>query len=217
MALGWRGQYLRYKDYFLNILNVYKQKQDLRMFLEVVLSLVTISIFSIFALKPTALTIIELVKEIKGKEETLSLLTQKVQDLNTARNNYESIQSQIQLIESSVPQEPLPDGFTRQIEGIAAKNSVSVSSISVGEIALIGTTKIKKATGKLKPFPQGANEMSVSISVSGGYPNLSSFINDLENLRRPIKIDALQITSSETIGGKVIVAIVSGRTPYMKQ
>ena len=39
MALGLRKDYLRYKSYFLNIVSLYKRKEDLRMFLEIMLSL----------------------------------------------------------------------------------------------------------------------------------------------------------------------------------
>ena len=39
MALGWRKDYLRYRSYFLNIVSVYKQRRDLKAFLELILTL----------------------------------------------------------------------------------------------------------------------------------------------------------------------------------
>ena len=45
MKQGWRGQYYRYRGYFLDILNLYKKRSDLRAFVEVILSLSTITIF----------------------------------------------------------------------------------------------------------------------------------------------------------------------------
>jgi hypothetical protein len=60
MALGWRQGYSRYRAYFLNIYNLYKQRPDLRMFLEILLSLGAIAIFAAFAVRPTALTIVQL-------------------------------------------------------------------------------------------------------------------------------------------------------------
>ncbi|MDP1710294.1 MAG: hypothetical protein Q8L28_01635, partial [bacterium] len=93
MAQGWRKEYSRYKEYFLNVVNLYKQRADLRVFLEIILSLTTITIFAIFALKPTAVTIIGLVNEIKDKENSLSGLNQKINDLKTARNIYNQSQT----------------------------------------------------------------------------------------------------------------------------
>ncbi|MEJ2441504.1 MAG: hypothetical protein P8Y06_01110, partial [Patescibacteria group bacterium] len=81
MALGWRKDYLRYRSYFLNIVGVYKQRKDLRMFLELLLTLVTVSFFAAFALRPTLLTIIELLKEIDTKEETLTKMSTKIQEI----------------------------------------------------------------------------------------------------------------------------------------
>ena len=62
MATGWRGQYIRYRGFFLNIVDLYKKRADLRAFLEVILSISTVTIFLLFALKPTMLTIVSFVK-----------------------------------------------------------------------------------------------------------------------------------------------------------
>lgn len=216
MALGWRTQYFRYKNFFLNILDVYKQKRSAAAFLEIILSLVTITIFTLFALKPTTITIIDLVKEIKGKQETLKRLNKKIQDLSTARALFNDQGARIELINSTVPSQPQPEKFIRQIEGLSAFDQVKILGISSGEITLVGTPKVKKKRSSIKPFPQGANEIPLSISVSGDYPNLKSFIADVESLRRPFKIDLLGINSSQTPEGKIIVAVISGRIPYIK-
>ena len=86
MALGWRGSYSRYKEFFLNITALYKKKAELRAFLEIILSLSTIIIFLLFALKPTVITIVSLLQQIREKQDTLSGLTQKVSDLQKANN-----------------------------------------------------------------------------------------------------------------------------------
>ena len=92
MALGWRGQYYRYKDYFLNIVALYKQRRDLRAFLEVILSLSTVIIFVVFALKPTALTIISLYNEIKVKKDTLRVYNAHLESVHFNREEYKYIE-----------------------------------------------------------------------------------------------------------------------------
>jgi len=77
MATGWKGQYFRYKGFFPKFISLYKQRRDLRAFLELILSLSVIIILSVFALKPTVLTIVSLYKEINSKRDTLALLNQK--------------------------------------------------------------------------------------------------------------------------------------------
>ena len=192
MALGWRGQYSRYKEFFLNILALYKKRADLKMFLEVILSIITITIFSLFALKPTALTIIALVKEVQGKESLIEKLDQKISNLEKAREVFSQEQSAIPIIESAIPDSPSPDILVGQIEGLAVKNSVGVLGISIGEVALIGNK---------------AKEVSISISITSAYQNLNLMIKDIENLRIPVKIDTLGINAN--------TAIISGKVPIL--
>lgn len=216
MALGWRSQYYRYKEFFLNILDLYKKKPDLRMFLEVILSLSTVTIFLLFALKPTAITIINLLKEIDEKKTTVAKLDTKLQNLTTAKAAYQAESASIPIIESAVPNLPSPDDFAGQIQGMANRNSVRVLGISIGETVIVGKEEEKKnSQADIKPLPDPARDMPISISISGDYVNLISFLKDIENLRRPTKIDILGINSSKTETGNTIVVVISGRVPFL--
>lgn len=217
MAVGWRSQYFRYKGFFLNIVDLYRKRQDLRMFLEIILSLTTVIIFLLFALKPTALTIINLIKEINEKEATVARLDEKIRDLDVARDVYAQNANLIPIIDSSIPVAPKPETLSAQIVGLAARNSVNVLGISVGEVTLVGKPQEKKGKEKTTALPEGSLEMPISISVSGNYQGLTALIRDIENLRRPIKIDVLGVNVSETDFGRVVVAIISGRAAYLGQ
>lgn len=215
MALGWRGQYYRYKDLFLNIVALYKQKRDLRVFLDVILSLTTIIIFIVFALKPTALTIISLYNEINDKKVTLSTLNQKINDLQTANSNYTQDQSVVSDVDAAIFTNPEPDTVSKQILGLAAKDSVNLLGISIGETILFGKNNLPKSTSLLSPLPGSALSMPVSVSARGNYPNLIQFVKDIENLRIPFKIDSLAINSSTGETGNVIVETITARVPYL--
>lgn len=215
MAIGWRNQYSRYREFYLNIVNLYKQKADLRAFLEIILSLSTIIVFSIFALKPTALTIIALVREIKEKEITVAGLTKKVSDLEEAGNVYVQNQELIPIIDTAISTLPSPQEISMQAITLASKNSVEIMGISVGQITLTGPIPAKKGKSEFKTLPNNAMEMPFSISVRGVFPNIQSFLKDFENLRLTTKVDILGINSSNTEDGRIIVAIISGRAPYL--
>jgi hypothetical protein len=214
MALGWRGSYTRYKEFFLNITELYKKRADLRAFLEIILSLSTVIVLLLFALKPTVLTIIDLLQQIEEKQSTLSALTQKVADLQVAGNLLQRNQGFIPNINVAVPSRPNPNTLSEQALGLAAKNSASILGVSINQITLMGLDTGKGVPG-IKPLPANAKEMSFSISVRGAFSNLAAFIRDFENLRMMTKIDSLGITSSVTDKGLVIVAIISGRAPYL--
>jgi hypothetical protein len=214
MATGWRVQYFRYKDLFLNIVTLYKQRRDLRAFLEVVLSLSTIIIFVVFALKPTAITIISLYGQIKNKENTLSSLNQKISDLQTASKAYNQNKDAVSKINAAIFGIPEPDTVSKQVLGLATKDSVTLLGISVGQITLLGKSTLPKDPST-KPLPENALPMPISISAKGNFSSLLSFVKDLENLRIPIKTDSLTINSSQTEGGSVIVVTIIGRVPYL--
>jgi len=215
MALGWKGSYYRYKEFFMNISAMYKEKADLRAFLEIVLSITIVIVFLLFAIKPTALTIISLVQEINKEKETLVTLTQKVNDLQTAGNLLTQNQNFINDIDTAVSSAPAPDAFSEQIEGLSTKDSVQVLGIAIDQVVLVGSTPTLNNTNGLTPLPGGALEMPFSLSISGDYASLINFIKDFENLRMVSKIDTLGITSSLTDKGRVIVAVISGRVPFL--
>lgn len=217
MALGWRRGYLRYKSFFLNVIAVYKRRKDLRMFLEIFLSLATISFFAVFALKPTLLTIAELVKEIRTKEETVAKMDEKIQNLDRAQNVYAQEQANISLLKDAIPSAPVPDFFVRQIEGATTKHPITILGMSMGEATLIGEEKVQRRGEELEALPGGAKGITFSISATSGYQDLAAFLSTLQDLRRPVKIDATTINSSETDIGKFIVLVVTGRTPYLRE
>ena len=216
MALGWRSQYSRYKGFFLKAFVVYKKRQDVRMFLEIILSMIAISFFASFALRPTVITISELVKEIKSKEQTVAIMDQKIQDLAAAKATFNRESARIPQVLAAVPDSPTPETFVRQIEGLAAKNSLSLLGISVEEVTLVGEAKPSTSDSETS-FPQGARDLTFSANLSGSYPGLLTFLSDLEKLRRPGKIDTVIIATSEKDGVKILTIVVSGRTVYLDQ
>lgn len=215
MALGWRGSYIRYRGFFLNIVSLYRQRADLRAFVEIILSISTITIFLLFALKPTALTIIALISEINEKKATVVTLNQKISDLQQAQTKFNQFQGQISNLDLAVPAKPQPDTISKQVIGLAAKDSVKIVSFSVGQVSLVGPQIQVRRSGDLKVLPGDANEMNISINVEGDYGNLVTFAADLENLRIETKVDALGISTSSVNGQSSIVALISGRIPYL--
>jgi len=215
MAVGWKGSYYRYKEFFLNISALYKEKADLRAFLEIVMSITAVIVFLLFALKPTALTIVGLVKQIDEEKQTLSILDQKIKDLATAQTLLNQNQNFIQSIDTAVPSSPNPDMLSKQVQGLASKNSIDVLGIAINQVTLVGNIPTTKNLPDIKPMPEGAHEMSFSVSVRGSYTNLTNFIKDFENMRIATKIDNIGINSSVTDTGRVIVAVISGRIPFL--
>jgi len=205
MAQGWKKDYSRYKGFFLNVLSIYKSKPNLKIYLELMLSLGTIILFSIFAIKPTILTIIDLNNEIKGKENTVLKLKQKVIDLKTASNILQEESDDLKFVDIAVPSNADVEQLIDQIAKIAIANSVEIKNLSSADILLKGSLNKEVKS----------NELPINFSLIGSYQNLFQFLQSAENLIRPIKIDSLIFNSSNTVDNiKVIVLTVSGKVPY---
>lgn len=205
MAIGWKKDYFRYKDFFLNIATLYKVKPNLKKYLELIFSMFTIGLFAVFAIKPTVITIIDLQKQIKEREETVISLNQKVRDLQTANTVLQSERNRLPIILQSVPDRANPETLVRQIEALALQNSLTMTSFSLTDAVLIGTSK----------KPDTSDELPFTVTVTGSYQNLLSFTKSMQNLRRPVQIDSFAINSSLKENEKVLGLIISGRVPYL--
>lgn len=210
MAQGWKKDYSRYKGFFLNVLRIYKSKPNLRIYLELMLSLGTIIIFSIFAIKPTILTIIDLNNEIKGKESTVLRLKQKIVNLKVASNILQEESQNLEFIDKAVPSNADVEQLINQLAKIAIANSVEIKNLSSADILL--KDGLKKEV-KFNEF-----ELPINFSLIGPYQNLFQFLQSIENLIRPVKIDSLIFNSSNTVDNiKVIVLTVGGKVPYAQK
>lgn len=215
MQENWRSGYFRYKDLFLNIYQLYKKRQDIRMFTELILTLVTSGIFLVFALKPTILTILDLVKEIKAKEETVAQMDTKIQNLKKAQGVIAQEQNRISILESAIPNEPQPVTFSRQMEGIAGLNNTSIVGVSLSQMTIVGETPSTRSKNKAS-FPEDAQPLTFSAGFSGNFESLINVISSAESTRRPIKIDSLIFTrpKSKDANRDVLGLAITGRVPY---
>lgn len=215
MATGWKKDYFRYKDFFLNVLNQYKAKPNFKKYLELILSMATIALFAIFAIKPTILTVIDLNKEIKEKEATVVKLKQKIKDLQLGNNILQKESSRLPTILQAIPTKATPEVLVKQIESLVTNNSLSIVSFSASDAVLIGNDeKINKSQETIK-LPNNASQLPFTITVTGNYQNLFAFIKDVQNLRRPVQIDSFAINSNFVEEKKTLVLMLSGRVPFL--
>ena len=217
MGSDWRRDYIQYRRYFFDILALYKRRQDLRAFLEILLSIGTIILFIAFAVRPTVITISQLLTELKNKEDTISQMDTKIKNLQIAQSLLSQNINQLVLLDTAVPSQPTPDVQLRQYEGLAKNNNATVLSLSSGEVSVIGQGTPPKVEIGQKTMPAGSKSFSISGTFSGDYPSLSGLLSDIENLRRPILLDSVSFSSIQTQTGKKVVLSISGRVPYITE
>lgn len=223
MDQTWRRNYLRYKAYFLNLGDAYKNRVDLKAYLEIILSLMTITIFAVFALKPTLITIASLIKEIEAKKATLSQMDKKIGDVRLAKDLYEKNLTGINLLAAAVPDTAKPEVLLRQIEQTSVKNQASVARLTLNE-ALIKGARNEEEEGKVEevsPLPEKAEAIKLSVSLTApiaGYQNLYSFMDEAENLRIPLKIDRILFSRTLNQAREIVIDLtLDARVPFYQK
>lgn len=217
MGPAWRRNYVRYKRFFLTFFNRYQERQDLRMFLEILLSLATISLFSLLALRPTIVTIAQLIKEIESKKQVVAVMEAKIKNLTAAQTLYDTEIAKIRLLETSIPKNPSPDEFIRQVEGLSSRHSVGVLTMSIAETTLIGRDKSEQEQSVDGTVLGSEGEVTFTVRTTADYQELYNFLTEFDKMRRPINIDSLSLTLSGTDQGILLVLSLNGKIPYMKE
>ena len=192
MDIGLRQKYQSRRNLLAKTLNAYSQRPNLKAYLELFLSLITVVVFGVFAIRPTIITVGKLLKEIKAKEETVAIMNQKIESLKTAQDIYNNNKDKIEVAKASIPDDPSPHLLVRQIEAASLDTSTSLSTLSVLSVDLLGDTKTTKPQNSQLSL-SSENVLSISITAKGAFENLFAFANELEGLRRPIRLNEINM------------------------
>jgi len=177
MAITWQDEYYRYRRYFFNIRQFYKGKKA-RVYTEIVLYFLTTAFFLFFAIRPTVLTISELIKKIKDQRLIAQKLEEKINALNLAQQELRAIQDNLYLVDQALPKDSQISILIKQIEFLGIRNNVVIEGVQYSSLPL----KDKIQEGKKE-------EVKFKTGVSGNYQDLKNFLFSLFNLRRIIIID----------------------------
>jgi hypothetical protein len=215
----WRKNYQRYRSYFSHIVSQYKDRGDLMSYLEILLSLATVSIFALFALRPTLLTIAGLIREVESNTAIIAQLDDKIQNVTRAQTLYDREKNKIELLSNAIPTGVEPETVIRQIEGLSQKHSLTISSLTLGKANVYNITTLIITPEVIEGAPneEGIAYLPITITASTSlaeYPQISAFISDLEHLRQPIYVKDFTLSTVRERGGRGLVLVVQGAFPY---
>src|SRR3990167_11255024 len=172
MAFDYRSEYQRYRHYYTNLSRFY-QKPVAKVSIFVVISFMTVSFFSLFAIKPTLVTISELVREIEDKKIVNQQMDGKLNDLARAQSEYLAIQNDLPIIFTALPEDPAVAKLILTLELAAVRQQVTWVNLQVEPVELWG--------GKTKREEQ---VVKFSGTVGGSFENLKSFLAAMDKLDR---------------------------------
>lgn len=214
-----RESYARYSRYFVELKQIYNEKPEVRASLEILLTVLTISFFIVFAIRPTANTIATLFSDINSQKEVKEKLDKKITDLSTARQVWSKEQNRLKLIDDALPKSSSPDLFLRQIEGLAVTNKTTLSNFAVEQTTLYGNKpKIVQDLESQQPKSDlpSVNKTRIAFTVNGQFIDIVNVLHNLNNMRKIILTDTISImprSSGAKNTGEIILKI-TGYAPY---
>jgi type II secretory pathway pseudopilin PulG len=207
----WHEEYELYRKYVHNISRFYKQHEQIKAYVELALSLVAIIIFLAFAIRPTAVTITEKVKELQSKQEVITKLNAKIDSLSTADSLLREEKETLDMLEVAIPDGSAPEEFIIQVDALARRNNTELEGMSIEDTQILGTKVTTNEEGVETAVLGTIEWFPFTIVTSGPYEDLVRFGDSLENLRRPMKINSAAM--DESLTGELKLT-VTGEIPY---
>lgn len=149
-------------------------------------SLATLTIFTViffisFAILPTFKTIASLKREIADGKTVEAKLQQKIYSLNQAETLFGKISPDLNSLNQVLPPEPELERLAWQLHYLANNHQLTIASGSFDEAE--------------------TDFIPVTLTLTGGYPNLKTFILDLNRIDRLVEVTEITIASKSIRSG----------------
>ena len=194
------------KNKYLQLLPDFKEEKA-KKFITLVLTLITLSFFGIFAIAPTLSTISKLQKELEDDQLVENKLKQKINNLSILQQKYADLQGSLPDVYSAIPKTPEIASFMGQIKQLAKKNNVSIISLQTFQVEAVAKGNLIKRY----------SSFNFNLSMEGDYENINEFLNGLTEMQRIISLDTLTISNVyDRKKGNILRLSIKG-TAYFKE
>jgi Tfp pilus assembly protein PilO len=196
----------RRKDLTNALIHFYQQPVA-KVSLELFLTIGLVLFLAIFAIKPTLITMSDLIKEIEDKTELNEKLAKKIAALNTAKGEYLTFENRLFVLDEAIPSQPQLIRNLKLVEKNASDTGILITSISIREIPKETSETSAFTTLKRKNLP-------LTVSVVGDYPSIRTFVESLQQSRRMIVVDSITFSLDENRGNRRLRASITLNLPY---
>src|SRR3990170_6098278 len=147
----------------------FKNKKTVSYF-TITLSLFSLSFFGMFAIRPTLITAVSLVRELKDLNNLSLDYENQISSIITAQSEYEKIRNSITLRDKALPRGSEFTKFAKTMERLAVKNEITLNQLQIDAAPI----SILKNTDSL-------NNINFILIAIGHYEKINSFLNDVVN------------------------------------
>lgn len=152
-------------------------------FTTLILTLVALSFFGLFAISPTVSTIAQLNKELGDSNFVEQKLEQKINNLTLLQQKYVSLQNTLPTIYSAIPKDAEVPLFAAQVQSVSNNSSIVLDNFQTFEVE-VGLNALQK------PY----SSFAFALTAEGSYNDLSKFLSNLSSMQRIIGADILSLS-----------------------
>ncbi len=176
----------RYGRFYRNA-RKYASRREVLISTYLILSLFTVSFFAAVFIRPTAVKIARLWREIQDKRTVQTQLEKKIRDLEKAQTLYTSIEDELYLLERALPTEPHFNRFVQKIEYLSSIHEVRLHSGHYSSVELYRQEPATASSSELVAYP-------FDITLQGSFSGLKEFAQDLQSLDRMISLTSISMS-----------------------
>lgn len=196
-------KYSRYYTYVKPILT----NKTVKTYSPIVFSIITITIFALYAIRPTVKTILSLQKSIYEQNQILTQISQKSKSLSEGRKNYQQIDPQTkQKLTFLLPDSTNVPKLIENIYSLARTRQATVSGLQIQPVDLDGPPTSLSKNAPLK-------EIEFNLNIQGSFKQTYDFLSELQNQSRLISIQS--VTMNKPQDGSLIMTI-NAKAYYFK-
>jgi Tfp pilus assembly protein PilO len=163
-----------------------------------------LSFLGVFAINPTLTTIVDLQQQLKESEDVHEKLVTKMNNLSNLQQQYNLLAGDLPVVYDAIPQQASVPLFIAQVEALAKKNNLTVTSLQVSQVPLTSGDASEKA----------ALSFVFSLEAEGTYDNMTSFLKSLTNFSRIVNLESVGIFRDSK--SDALVLNVKGREFFKK-
>jgi len=172
----------------LEYINKQRQNAKFVQSFEIGITFFLSSFFLFFAIKPTSNTISTLMGDIKSKQALVKQMRTKINNVIQAQDVFSQIQTNYQLIDACLPDNPRFTQGLAQIKGsVDTVKTIDKYSIDLNPVL------VNSAVGPTFP-----NQFTIPLKIETNFQNALTLFEKLTHTRRLIIIDNLTLNLAKT-------------------
>jgi len=201
MTLDFRESRIHYRRYY-HIVEPYLKTKRAAAYLMLFLSLLALSFFGSFAIRPTLTTITQLKRQIKDSQFVDKKLDEKMDQLVQAKNDYQLVSSIIPKVYQALPKKPEVTMLLKELERLAKESDATISALSFQSISYSKTGEENKLSA-----------IDFSLTLKGEYFPIREFFNGLSKTKRIITLESFKIAPQSE--EKILSLYLKGKAYYV--